>query len=74
VGVAVLARWGSVGGPTGVRNTGMRLKGLGHVIVAALNEFLQLGDFANLLECTDFVLLVAIHGHTGGIITTVLQS
>lgn len=52
----------------------MRLEGLGHVIFALLDEFLQLGNLANFLESTDFILLVAIHGHTGRIIATVLQS
>jgi hypothetical protein len=39
-----------------------------------LDEFLQFGNLANFLEGTDFILLVAIYGHTGGVIATVLQS
>lgn len=74
VGVAVLTRGGSVSGPTGVRDTSMRLEGLGHVVFALLDEFLQLGNLANFLESTDFILLVAIHSHAGRVIATVLQS
>lgn len=74
MGVAVLAGGGTVSSPTGVRDTSMRLKGLGHVICALLNEFLQLGHLANFLECTDFIFLVAIHGHTSRVVATVLQS
>ena len=52
----------------------MRLEGLGHVGFALLDEFLQFGNLANFLEGTDFILLVAIHSHTGRIIATVFQS
>lgn len=74
VGVAVLARRCSVGGPAGVRNTSMRLKGLGHVGLGVGNKLLQFGNLADLFERADFILLVAIHGHTGRVIATVLQS
>lgn len=74
VGVAVLAGGGAVGGPTGVRNTSVRFKGLGHVGLALGNELPQLGNLSYLLEGLHLVLLVTIHGHTGRIVTPVLQA
>lgn len=74
VGVAVLAGGSAVGGPTGVRNTGVRFKGLGHVGLALGNELPQLGDLSYFLEGLYLVLLVTIHGHTGRIVTPVLQA
>ena len=52
----------------------MRLKGLGHVGLGVGNKLLQFGNLADLFERADFILLVAIHGHTGRVIATVLQS
>lgn len=52
----------------------MRFEGLGHIGLAVGNELTELSDLANLLEGADFILLVAIHGHTGGVISTVFQS
>jgi hypothetical protein len=63
-----------MGSPTSVRDTGVRLEGLGHVGFTLLNEFLELGNLAHFLEGKDFILLVAIHGHTGGVVATVFQS
>jgi hypothetical protein len=74
VRVAVLTGGGSVGGPTSVRDTGVGLEGLGHVGSALLNEFLEFGNLADFLECKYFILLVAIHGHTSRVVSTVLQS
>lgn len=63
-----------MGSPAGVRDSGVRLEALGHVVFALLDEFLQFGYLANFLEGQDFILLVAIDGHTSGIIATVFQS
>lgn len=74
VGVAVLTGGGSVGGPASVGDTGVGLEGLAHVGLTLLNELLELGHLAHFLECKDFIFLVAVDGHTGGIIATVLES
>jgi len=74
VRVAVDPAGGTVGGPSGVCNTGVVVKDLGHVGRLGLDELLQLGDLANLLEGKDLVLLVAIDGNTGGVVATVLET
>lgn len=74
MGVAVLTGGGAVGGPTGVRNTSVRLEGLGHVGLGLGNELTELSDLADFLEGLHLVLLVAINSHTGRIVTAVLQS
>lgn len=74
MGVAVLAGGSAVGSPTSVRNTGVGLKGLGHVGLGLRNELFQFGDLAHFLECADLILLVTIHGHTGRVVATVFQS
>jgi hypothetical protein len=50
------------------------VKDLGHVGLLLLDELLQLGDLANLLEGKDLVLLVAIDGNTGGVVAAVLET
>lgn len=74
MGVAVLAGRGAVGGPAGVRNTSVRLEGLGHVGLGLGNELAELSDLTNFLECLHLVLLVTINRHTGRIVAAVLQS
>lgn len=74
MGVAVFAGRCAVGSPTGVRDTSVRLKGLGHVGLALGDELLQFGDLAHLLERADLIFLVTVHRHTGRVIPTVLQS
>ena len=74
VRVAVDSAGGTVGGPSGVCNTGVVVKDLGHVGLLLLDELLQLGDLANLLEGKDLVLLVAIDGNTGGVVAAVLET
>ena len=59
--VAVDTRWRTVGGPSGVCNTGVRVEDLGEIWLLLLNELLQLCDLADLLERKDLVLLVAIN-------------
>lgn len=72
MGMAVDARWRTVGGPSGVCNTGVRVKDLVEVEVLLFNELLQRGDLADLLDGEDLVLLVTVDGKTGGVIATVL--
>ena len=61
-----------MGGPSGVRNTGVRVEDLVEVEVLLLDELLEGGNFADLLDGVDLVLLVAIDGETGGIVAAVL--
>jgi hypothetical protein len=70
--MAVGARWGSVGGPSGVSNTGVRVEDLVEVEVLLVDELLEGGDLANLLDSVDLVLLVTVDGKTGRVVATVL--
>jgi hypothetical protein len=72
VGMAVDTRRGTVGGPSGVGNTRVRVKDLVEVEVLLLDELLQRGDLADLLDCVDLILLVAVNGETGRVVTAVL--
>jgi hypothetical protein len=74
VRVAVEARRNTVGGPTGVGNASVRVEDLGRIGLGLLDQLLQLGHLANLLEGKDFILLVTIDGETGGIVATVLEA
>jgi len=74
VRVAIDPAGRTVGGPSGVCNTGVVVKDLGHVGLLLLDELLQLGDLANLLVGKDLVLLVAIDGNTGGVVATVFET
>jgi len=64
VGVAVDTRRGTVGGPTSVGNTGVCVKDLCKIGLLLLDELLQLGDLANLLESEHFVSLVSVDCQT----------
>lgn len=72
--VAVDTRWGTVGGPSGVCNTGVRVEDLGEIWLLFRNKLLQLDDLADLFECKDLILLVSINSQTCGIIATVFES
>jgi len=61
VRVAVLSAWLAVGGPSGVCNTGMRIKDLGHVDARFVDEFSEFGDLAHLFECEDLISLVPVN-------------
>jgi hypothetical protein len=60
-----------VGGPSSVSNAGVRVEGLCEVDTRAVNELLELGHFANLLEGKDLILLVTIDGQTSRVVATV---
>ena len=72
MGMAVDTRGGTVGGPSGVGNTGVAVKDLVEVEVLLLDELLQRGDLADLLDGVDLILLVAVNGKTSRVVTTVL--
>ena len=63
--MAVDARWRTVGGPAGMRNAGVVVEDLGEVWLLLLDESLELGDLADLLECEYLFLLVAVDCETG---------
>jgi hypothetical protein len=57
-----------------MRNPGMSHEFLIHIDMLFINQFPQCGDFANLFKEVNFILTVAIYGHSSGIISTVLKS
>lgn len=63
-----------MGCPSGVSDTGMGIENLGEVGLRFVDELLELGDLANLLECENLVLLVAIHCYTGRVVATILKT
>ena len=65
---------GTVGGPACVGNAGVRVKDLVEVHLGLVDELPQLGHLADLLEGQDLILLVAVDGETGRVITTVLKA
>lgn len=71
VGMAVHARWGAMGGPSSVSDTGMAVKHLAVVELGLLNQLLEFRDLADLLEGENLVLLVTIDRETCGIVATV---
>lgn len=72
--MAVVARRLAVGGPSGVCNTGMRVKDLGHVDARVVNQLSELGNLAHLFECEDFISLVTVDSKTGRIVTSVFEA
>jgi hypothetical protein len=73
VRMAIEARWGAVSGPSCVCNTSVRIKDLSQVGLLILDQLLQLGNFADLLEGKDLVLLVTIYSQTSRVIATVFE-
>lgn len=72
VRVAVCARGRAVGGPAGVGNTGVRVEDLVLVELVLLDELLEGGDLADLLDGEDLVLLVTVDGETCRVVAAVL--
>ncbi|KAG9527140.1 isomerising glucosamine-fructose-6-phosphate aminotransferase, partial [Aureobasidium melanogenum] len=64
VRVAVDTRRRTVGGPTSVSNTGVCIKDLCEVGLLVLDELLQLGDLADLLESVHLISLVSVDRQT----------
>jgi hypothetical protein len=71
VGVAVDTRWGTVGSPSSVSNTGVRVEDLVEVEVLLLNKLLQGSHLADLLDSEDLILLVTVDGETSRVVATV---
>lgn len=61
-----------MGGPSSVGNAGVRVEDLVLVEVRLFHKLLQGGNLANLLDCKDLVLLVAVNGEAGRVVATVL--
>lgn len=64
----------TVGGPSSMRNAGMSHEFLVHVDGLFIDQFPQSSDFANLFEEINFILTVAVHGHSGRIVSTILET
>jgi len=57
-----------------MRNSSMRIEDLVKIWGLILNELLQLGNFADLLESKDLILLVTVDCQTGRVISSVLKT
>lgn len=60
--------------PSGVSDTGMGIKNFGEVGLSFVDELLQFGYLANLLERKDLILLVTINRYTSRVVTTVFKT
>jgi len=69
--MAVYAGWRSVSSPSSVSNGGVGVEDLVQVEVGLVDQLLQGGNLADLLDRIHLVLLVAVNGKTGGVIATV---
>ena len=69
--MAVQSGRSAVGGPSGVCNASVRVKDLSEVWFALLNQLLQLGDLADLLEEKHLSGLVAIDTYSRRVVATV---
>ena len=58
--MAVDARWGTVGRPSSVCNACVVVEDFGEVGLLCGDQLLELDNLANLLECENFLLLVAV--------------
>lgn len=63
-----------MGSPSCVSDSGVRNECVIKINAALLDQLPQLDDLANLLVSVDLVLLIAVNGDTGGIVSTVLES
>ncbi len=63
-----------MGGPAGVGDAAVRIEHLGQIGLRVVDELLQLGDLADLLEGKHLVLLVAIDGKAGRVVAAVLET
>lgn len=63
-----------MGSPSGVCNTNMGVKNLGHIWLLLLDEFPELGDLSDFFKGEYLILLVSINSETCRVIPTVLKS
>lgn len=61
-----------MGSPSCVCNAGVRVEDLGLVELALLDQLLEGGNLADLLDGEDLVLLVAVNGEARGVVAAVL--
>lgn len=73
MGMAIDPRGLAVGCPTGVSNSGVGDKCAVHVWLLLLDQSLEFGNLANLLEGKDLILLVSVDGDTGRVVTSILE-
>jgi len=57
-----------------VSDAAVRVKHLVEVELVLIDQLLQLGHLADLLEREDLILIVAVDSETGGVIPTVLET
>jgi hypothetical protein len=57
-----------------VSDTAVRIEHLVEVDLGLVDELPQLRHLADLLECEDLILLVAIDSETGGVVPAVLET
>jgi hypothetical protein len=74
VWMTIDARGTTVGGPSGVGNTGVAFESLLEVDVGAINHLPELGNFADFFEGKNLASLISIDTKTGGIIAAILQA
>ena len=60
--------------PSSVRNPRMSHEFFVHVDVLLIDQFSQRSDFADLFEEINFILAVAVDGHTSRIVATVFET
>jgi hypothetical protein len=73
VRVAVDAGRGPMGGPPGVSDTAVGVESLVEVKLGLIDELLQFGHLADLLERKDLILLVTIDSETGGVVPAIFE-
>lgn len=60
VRMAVQSRWLTMGSPSSVCDTSVRIKDLGHVDARVVDELSQFSDLSHFFECKDFISLVTV--------------
>ena len=74
VRMTVQTRRRTMGRPSSMGNTSVRVKNLGHVHIGLGNQLLQFGNLSDLFKGIDLILLVPVHRKTSGVIPTVFKT